>query len=143
MNDKMEEQLKELFHGKFHKELSPRFSDQNKEERQGYRKKIVQYSKSVFEKFKPTVDPRKKAKVQQKIKELENLDNKQKRKVVQSDGSIVYEDKVELDHRKIGVSYLEMLKKDSEGRTPRNPENRSSSMMQLSKKTVKRIDYLR
>jgi hypothetical protein len=44
------------------------------------------------------------------IKELELAEDKNKRKVVLEDGSIVYEDKPTFDPRKIGVQYLQRLK---------------------------------
>jgi hypothetical protein len=75
------------------------------------------------------------------ITELQIHENKRMRKKVKPDGSVVHEEMPEIDPRKLGNSYLNLLRNYNEGKPRKNPEDRSSSMMDLAKKP--KIDYLR
>ena len=69
-------------------------------------------------------------------------DDKTKVKIVQEDGSVLIQEKPTFNAYRIGLSYLEKVREDNEGK-PRK-EDRSASMMELPASTrVKRIDYLR
>jgi len=106
MHTKLEQELKELYHHRHHKDIEPRFYNSVKLEKVENRKKIVDYGKSVLENYKPLVDPKKRLMVKEQILELELQENKKKRKVILEDGSVVIEDKPEYDAKKIGVQYL-------------------------------------
>lgn len=64
MNSKLEQELKELFHSKHHKDIQPRFYNSLKEGRVEARKKVKDYERSVLENYKPAIDPLKRSKLQ-------------------------------------------------------------------------------
>jgi hypothetical protein len=128
INTKAEQELKELFHGRFHKDISPRFYDSVKLEKESHRKKIIDYGKSVLENYKPIIDRHKRAELKEHIRDLKLAEDKRKRKVVMEDGSVVIENRPEYDPRKLGVEYLQKLKEENEGK-PRKKEDRSASML--------------
>jgi hypothetical protein len=143
MTSKMEQDLKELYHGKFHQDIEPRFYNSLKIEREEVRKKIKDYGTEIREKHKPEIDLQKRSQLKESILDLELSMNKKKRKTVREDGSVIIEDVPEIDPRRLGVQYLEKLREVNEGK-PRKKEDRSASMVELENKLkYKKIDYLR
>jgi c-di-GMP-binding flagellar brake protein YcgR len=89
MNSKLEQELKDLYHGKHHRGIEPRFYNSVKEGKVEARRKVKDYEKEVLEKFKPNIDPLKRSKLQEYIFDLQLREEKNKRKVVLEDGSFV------------------------------------------------------
>lgn len=106
INTKLEQELKELYHGKFHQDIEPRFYNSVKVEREGIRKRIKEYGTEIKEKHKPSVDPQKRSELKESIRDLELSMNKRKRKTVREDGTVVIEDVPDIDARRLGVQYL-------------------------------------
>ena len=64
----------------------------------------------MLEKHKPDVDPRKRAKVEEKILELSLREDKTKQVVRLEDGSTMVQERPTHDGRKMGVGYLSQLR---------------------------------
>ena len=80
-----------------------------------------------------------------KLLEIKNEKGKKRKQVKMSDGSVVFEELSPDQYKKLGISYLEGLKKLNEGIKRKSPEERSASMMELTKKPsrVAYPDYLK
>ena len=68
--NQIEQNLKELYHGKFHKDIEPRFYNSVKEGQRESYKKVKDYSVGVFENHRPRVDLKKRDKIEETIREL-------------------------------------------------------------------------
>jgi polyribonucleotide nucleotidyltransferase len=106
MNSQLEQNLKDLYHSKFHHDIEPRFYNSAQVGRLEARKKIRDYSQEVLEKHRPRVDPLKRQKVRETILDLSLREDKSKVKVLQEDGSVLIKDRPSYDAYRIGVQYL-------------------------------------
>ena len=85
-------------------------------EKKKVRERILEYSGSVKDDFKPKIDIKKKEEVERTIKLLEEQSEKGKKRIINKDGSISFEVISPEKKRKVGLSYLENLKKYNEGK---------------------------
>lgn len=100
------------------------------------------YGESIKQEHKPKVDDKKRQEVQKTIKLLELKSERGKKRILKGN-SVILEELTPDQPKKLGVSYLQNLRKLNEGKIRKTPEERSASMMDLNKKPAPYHDYLK